>query len=73
MAQKTLIYIVDDEPMQRELLKDNLEKMPAYEIHAFPTGEECLAASQVRIPSIVFLDYNLNSQVRDAMDGIDIL
>ena len=55
------------------MLKDHLSKMSKYEIHDFPTGEECLAAAKVRIPQIVFLDYNLNSQVRDAMDGIDVL
>jgi DNA-binding NtrC family response regulator len=47
--------------------------MPAYEIHSFGTGEECLAAIKVRIPTIVFLDYYLNSQVKDAMDGTEIL
>jgi DNA-binding NtrC family response regulator len=70
---KPLIYIVDDEPMQRELLTDHLGKMSGYEIHSFSTGEECLAALKVRLPSIVFLDYNLDSQVRDALDGIEIL
>lgn len=73
MAGKALIYIVDDEPLQRELLADHLGNMPAYEIHSFGTGEECLAALKVRIPTIVFLDYYLNSQVKDAMDGTEIL
>lgn len=73
MADKSLIYIVDDEPLQRELLKDNLSKMSGYEVHDFPTGEECLAAAKVRLPEIVFMDYYLNSQIKDAMDGIDAL
>lgn len=73
MATKALIYIVDDEPLQRELLADHLGNMPAYEIHSFGTGEECLAAIKVRIPTIVFLDYYLNSQMKDAMDGTDVL
>ncbi len=73
MSDKTLVYVVDDEPLQRDMLKDHLSKMSKYEIHDFPTGEECLAAAKIRIPQIVFLDYNLNSQIRDAMDGIDVL
>ena len=73
MSDKTLVYVVDDEPLQRDMLKDHLSKMSKYEIHDFTTGEECLAAAKVRIPQIVFLDYNLNSQIRDAMDGIDVL
>ncbi len=73
MSQKKLVYIVDDEPLQRELLTDHLAKMSGYEFHNFPTGEECLAAQKVRPAAIIFLDYNLNTQVRDAMDGIDVL
>lgn len=73
MSDKTLVFVVDDEPLQRDMLKDHLSKMSKYEIHDFPTGEECLAAAKVRAPQIVFLDYNLDSQVRDAMDGIDVL
>jgi DNA-binding NtrC family response regulator len=73
MADKTLVYIVDDEPLQLELLKDHLQKTSSYEIHAFGSGEECLSAAKVRKPSIVFLDYNLDSKNRQAMDGIDVL
>lgn len=73
MSEKKLIYIVDDEPMQREMLMDHLGKMSGYECFTFPTGEECIAAFKVRPADIVFLDYNLDSQQRDAMDGIDVL
>ena len=74
MVNKNLIYIVDDVQMQRELLADHLKaNMPAYEIHCFNTGEECIAAAKVRPAEIIFLDYNLNSQVKDAMDGIEAL
>ena len=70
---KPLILIVDDEPMQREMLREHLEKMSNFEIHAFGTGEECLAAAKIRSPTIVFLDYQLNNEVKDAMDGIEVL
>ena len=70
---KPLIIIVDDEPLQRELLQDHLSKMSGYQILSFGTGEECIAAGKVRKPTLVFLDYNLNSQVKDAMDGIEVL
>ena len=55
---KPLIIIVDDEPLQRELLKDHLSKMSGYQILSFGTGEECIAAGKVRKPTLVFLDYN---------------
>lgn len=74
MTNNKLIYIVDDVQMQRELLADHLKaNMPAYEIHCFNTGEECIAATKVRPAEIIFLDYNLNSLVKDAMDGIEAL
>jgi two-component system OmpR family response regulator len=74
MAQiKPAIYIVDDEPLQRDMLQDHLGKMSGYEIVSFSTGEECVAAVKVRKPVILFLDYNLDSQVKDAMDGVEIL
>ena len=70
---KPIILIVDDEPMQREMLREHLSQMSNFEIHAFGTGEECLAAAKIRTPTIVFLDYNLNSEVKDAMNGIEVL
>lgn len=70
---KPLILVVDDEPMQREMLRDHLSKMSGFEVHAFGTGEECLAAAKIRMPTIIFLDYYLNKEVKDAMDGIEVL
>lgn len=70
---RPIILIVDDEPMQREMLREHLSKMATFEIHAFGTGEECLAAAKIRTPTIVFLDYHLNKEVKDAMDGIEVL
>ena len=70
---KPLIIIVDDEPLQRELLKDHLSKMSGYQILTFGTGEECIAAGKVRKPTLVYLDYYLDTQVKDAMDGLEVL
>jgi two-component system, OmpR family, response regulator len=70
---KPLILVVDDEPMQREMLRDHLSKMSGYEILDFGTGEECMAVVKARKPIIVFLDYFLNNEVKDAMDGLEVL
>jgi two-component system, OmpR family, response regulator len=70
---KPLILVVDDEPMQREMLREHLSKMSGYEILDFGTGEECMAAVKARKPTIVFLDYYLNNEVKDAMDGLQVL
>ncbi len=72
--KKQFIYIVDDEPLQLELLKDHLSsKMAGYEILTFDTGEAALAAFNNHKPTIVFLDYNLDSKVKGAMDGLKVL
>jgi protein TonB len=72
--KKQIIYIVDDEPMQQEMLKDHLSgKMAGSEILTFGTGEACLEEIKKKKPTIVFLDYNLDSQVKGAMDGLAVL
>lgn len=71
---KQIIYIVDDEPMQLEMLKDHLTgKMAGSEIFSFGTGESCLEQIKKTKPTIVFLDYNLDSKVKGAMDGLAVL
>jgi two-component system OmpR family response regulator len=73
MSDKS-IFIVEDEMMQREMLVDHLSKMSHYEVKAFETGEDCLAAIQAGArPVIIFLDYYLNSVKKEARDGLEIL
>lgn len=73
--KKTKIFIVEDDPMHLQMLHDHLDQMSSFEIKDFGTGEECLQSIREKneIPDIVFLDYYLNSVVKDAMDGLDIL
>lgn len=66
------IFVVDDDPVLAEMLKDHLAKMTAYEIKVFESGEECLKHLSEK-PGIIFLDFYLNSVNKDAMDGLDVL
>jgi two-component system, OmpR family, response regulator len=66
------IFIVDDDPVLAEMLKDHLTKMTSYDVSVFDTGEECLKQLSQR-PGIIFLDFYLNSVNKDAMDGLEIL
>jgi two-component system OmpR family response regulator len=66
------IFIVDDDPVVAEMLKDHLAKMTSYDIKLFETGEECIKNLNEK-PGIIFLDFYLNSVNRDAMDGLDVL
>lgn len=70
--QRKKIFIVDDDPVLAEMLKDHLSKMTAYEIRIFESGEECLKHLAEK-PGIIFLDFYLNSVNKDAMDGLDVL
>jgi len=66
------IFIVDDDPVLAEMLKDHLSKMTSYEVSVFETGEECLKYISDK-PGIIFLDFYLNSVQKDAMNGLEIL
>ena len=67
------VFIVDDEPLLSEMLADYLkEQYSGFTIATFPTGEACLQNLHLQ-PSIVVLDYYLNSKEKDAANGIDIL
>ncbi len=66
------IFIVDDDPVLAEMLKDHLTKMTSYELFVFDSGEECLKNLSEK-PGIIFLDFYLNSVNKDALDGLEIL
>ncbi len=66
------IFIVDDDKMQCELLKDYLIKNENYSVSVFHTGEECLQHLDQN-PEIIFLDYTLSSENKSAKNGMDIL
>ncbi len=70
MSQVNTIFIVDDDTTQTTMLKDHLSKFPAFTLHVFNTGEECLKNLDLN-PQIIFLDYNF--ELQNAMNGIDVL
>lgn len=74
-TKKTLIFIVEDDPIHRQMLHDHLAQMSDFIIKDFGTGEECIKHINEKneLPDIAFLDYYLNSSVKEAMDGLDIL
>lgn len=66
------IFIVDDDPMLTEALRDYLTRNVAHEIHCFATGESCLQ-QLVLNPDVMILDYHLNTVEKDAANGMEIL
>lgn len=74
MSDKTRsVFIVDDDPIQVQMLKDHLSSKMKLSITTFSTGEDCLNNVETQKPEAVVLDYNLNSVSKDAADGIEIL
>lgn len=66
------IFVVDDDEMIREMLSSHLAKNLRYEIHVFSTGEDCLGNLHLN-PDVVILDFELNTVIPDAEDGLHIL
>jgi two-component system, OmpR family, response regulator len=74
MAKKIVkkIFIVDDDIMLSTALEDYLTRKTMHEIYVYRTGEECLTHLREQ-PDVVILDFNLNSDDKDAADGMKIL
>lgn len=66
------IFLVDDEPIQNEMLKDYLNERFLYTFKVFDNGEAALKEMDLN-PEIIILDYHLNSQKRGAKNGVEIL
>jgi len=70
---KHCIFIIDDEPIQNEMLKDYLSERFLYDIVAFDNGEEALKNIDQQHPDIIILDYHLSANKAGAKNGVDIL
>lgn len=70
--QKRYLFLVDDEPIQNEMLKDYLSERFLYEIMIFDNGEEALKKIHLN-PDIIILDYHLSAHNSKAKNGVEIL
>jgi two-component system response regulator YesN len=67
------VFVVDDEPLQLEAMADHLESATSHKVYKFRTGEECIQRMDAVKPDAIVLDYNLNSAVPDAANGLHVL
>lgn len=70
--KKRLIFLVDDEPIQNEMLKDYLSERFLYDIRIFDNGEDALQNMNLE-PEIMVLDYHLAGAKAGAKNGVEIL
>ena len=66
------IFIVDDDMMLTETLRDYLTRKIPHDVHTFHTGEESLRHLKDK-PDVIILDYYLNTVQKDAANGLEIL
>jgi DNA-binding NtrC family response regulator len=74
MADKMMkkIFVVDDDVVLTMALEDYLARKTLHEIHVYATGEECLKNLREQ-PDVVILDFNLDSETKDAANGMQVL
>jgi len=71
MAKRKL-FIVEDDPMFAEMLKDFLQARPQWEVYYFATGEECVKQAYLD-PDVAIIDYHLDGQKSGGINGIETM
>jgi len=69
---KNLIFLVDDDQICSMMAANRLSKIDNVEIKVFTTGEDMLQELELN-PNLLVLDYNLNSNDINAMDGKGVM
>ncbi len=67
-----LIFMVDDDKVILNLLEYVFQGKNGYLIKTFPSGEECIGNLH-RKPDLVVLDYILNEEDNNALNGMQTL
>lgn len=67
------LFVIDDDPIQVEMIKDYIKDRYVFEVKAYSDGESAMADIKREKPEIIVLDYHLSSQKADAKNGIEVL
>ncbi len=70
--KKTVIFLVDDDPIFLKLLETQFKERTHYDVVVFSSGEDCLK-NLWKMPDIIFLDYYLNPVNPQAHNGLQFL
>ena len=66
------VFLVDDEPIQNEMLKDHISSKFDYILKTYDNGEDAIRDMNLK-PAIVVLDFHLNSHIPNAQNGVEVL
>jgi len=69
---KKYIILVDDEPIQNEMLKDFLSERFPYTFKTYENGESAIKDLHLQ-PVLIVLDYHLNAHLPEAQNGVEVL
>jgi len=69
---KRKLFIVEDDPMFAEMLKDYLKSKPQWEVVYFSNGEDCVKEAY-QDPDVVIIDYHLDGLKSGGMNGIETM
>jgi two-component system, OmpR family, response regulator len=67
------MFIIDDDEIQREMIKDYMADRYLFKIKCYSTGEEAMPDIKNLQPEIIVLDYHLNAQNPTSKNGVEIL
>lgn len=67
------LFIIDDDPVQTEMIKDYISDRYVFDLRTFSDGESALQDIKDLEPEIIVLDFHLNMQNPNAKDGVAIL
>jgi len=62
IKKENLIFIVEDDTIYREIIKNELHENGYKNIQIFSSGQECID-NLYQIPEVVLLDYNLEGRI----------
>lgn len=70
--QARVVFVIDDDPLQLQMMKDHLNSKFVLEMYEFSSGEAALSKLHLR-PEVIILDYHLQAIGKPDENGIDIL
>lgn len=70
--KKYIVFLVDDEAMVRRMLEFKLKDREDLDIYSYASGEACMDNLSKK-PDIIILDYHMDTEKENAMNGLETL
>ena len=62
-----LVFIIDDDQVYLNFMKNHFNQMKGYHVEAYPGGEEALEQLKDKKPFMIILDHNLNDPAKTGL------